>query len=82
MSKKTWPLTKGARYRATLTLGYFESYAGNSTIASRFADGGFIDVTVTGSDKVRTIQGTWNKDDQTIPLDAHISDVQVIPPVV
>lgn len=74
-----WTLTKGTRYRATLNLGYFESYAGNETIGSRFVGGGFKDVTVTGSDKVRIIEGTWGLDDKVIPLDAHISNVTIVP---
>ena len=40
---------RGARYRATIRLGVFQSVASNQQVADRFTVVGFTEVTVTGA---------------------------------
>jgi hypothetical protein len=44
---------RGARYRATIRLGVFQSAASNQQVADRFTVVGFTEVTVTGSGRNR-----------------------------
>lgn len=51
-------VTTGKRYKATISLGFFEKLASNDTIKQKLLDAGLTDVTVTGSGGSRTAVGT------------------------
>jgi hypothetical protein len=50
---------QGLRYRATLSLGFFEQLASNELIARKFAELGFEDVKVIGEGVSRTAEALW-----------------------
>jgi hypothetical protein len=52
-------LTYGKKYRAAIHLGMFEAVASNDTIKAKLAEAGFMGVTVTGSGRDRSAEGTW-----------------------
>jgi hypothetical protein len=52
-------IRQGARYRATITLGFLEQLASNQFIASRFTELGFTDVTVAGQGPSRVVEALW-----------------------
>jgi hypothetical protein len=49
----TFTVRQGKRYRATISLGFFERFASNDTIAAKSRDAGFYEVQVTGSGSTR-----------------------------
>ena len=57
MPKRT--VRQGLRYRATISLGFFERLASNELIAKQFADLGFRDVEVTGQGSNRVAEALW-----------------------
>jgi hypothetical protein len=59
-------LVQGQRYRGTVELAWYQTFASNERVAEEFVKLGFTDVTVTGSGSVREGEGTWSKPDQTI----------------
>ena len=52
-------LESNTKYQAKVTLGFLTSMADNETIANKFREAGFKDVTVTGTGKERTAVGEW-----------------------
>jgi hypothetical protein len=40
----TFTVQQGKRYRATISLGFFERFASNDTIAGKLRDAGFYEV--------------------------------------
>ena len=50
---------QGLRYRATLSLGFFEQLASNELLAGKFAELGFEDVKVIGEGAIRTAEALW-----------------------
>jgi hypothetical protein len=56
-SKRT--VRQGRRYRATLSLGFFEKIASNDLLARKFAELGFEDVKVIGEGGCRTAEALW-----------------------
>ncbi|MGQ0672338.1 MAG: hypothetical protein ACT4N2_05595 [Hyphomicrobium sp.] len=71
-------LTRGQRYKATLTLGWVEQFAGNDLIAGELAKAGFADVAVEGSGETRVAEGTWTGDDQDIALPEQVTSLEVL----
>ena len=71
-------LEQGNRYRATVILSTWQSWASNETVADKFRELGFTDVEVTGSGSTRSAQGVWPKPDQTVDLPEQIRDVEVV----
>lgn len=71
-------LEYGVRYRAWLSLGFFERMASNATIADKLRGVGFVDVTVSGSGGSRTALGTWNGPDREVDLPSQISRVESV----
>lgn len=69
---------QGKRYRATVTLGGFEAWADNETVAEKFREVGFEDVTITGDNVERIVEGTWNKPDATADIPDQVTDIVVI----
>jgi hypothetical protein len=71
----TFTVRRGRRYRATITLGLIEQFAGNETVAAQLRDAGFTDVRVHGAGPTRTAEALWPKDDASAPLPSQISSV-------
>jgi len=69
---------QGKRYRATVTLGFFEGIASNEFIAEKLTDAGFTDVKVTGTGGTRHAEALWPLPDRTAELDPHLSEVTEI----
>jgi hypothetical protein len=71
----TFTVQKGKRYRATIALGTFESFAGNGLIASKLSDAGFADVLVTGEGNVRIAEARWSREDTSAPMPPQVTDI-------
>jgi hypothetical protein len=63
---------QGKRYKAEISLGFFEQVATNEMIAGMFAKAGFTDVTVTGSGAIRYAEGRWAGADATAEMPPQI----------
>jgi peptidoglycan hydrolase-like protein with peptidoglycan-binding domain len=72
-------LHQGKRYRATVTLNFFEQFASNETIEEMLKTAGFTDVRVTGDGTTRVAKGRWMRPDITGPVDPHLSDILELP---
>jgi hypothetical protein len=68
----------GRRYRAELSLGFFERIVSNEAIASRLREAGFSDVTVSGSGASRSAEAVWPGPDTTAPMPAQVTSVTEI----
>lgn len=68
-------LDQGKRYRASLTLGWLESFAGNDMVAAEFAKAGFTEVVVEGSGESRTAEGVWCRETMEVKLPEQVSEV-------
>ena len=71
-------LTPSARYRAAITLGFFEKFASNDMIAGKLGSAGFTDVLVTGSGSERVATGAWAGPVQAVDLPDQITRIEVI----
>ena len=68
-------LIQGRRYRATLSLGWLEQFAGNDMIAAQLTGAGFGNVEVEGSGDTRVAVGSWNRESQDVPLPEQVVEV-------
>jgi hypothetical protein len=70
-------LKAGTRYRATVTLTGFETWASNGMIEDKFRELGFKDPRVQGSGGKRKGEAVWPGPQQSVPMpiDPHLSDV-------
>lgn len=70
-------LKQGKRYKAVVTLGWFEaSVASNEMIAEKLSGVGFKEVKVTGAEARRSAEGVWAKADQMVQeIDSHLSEI-------
>jgi len=66
---------QGKRYRATISLGWLERWAGNDTIAEKLRAAGFSDVTVSGSGGTRVAEALWSGPDATGDMPAQVTEV-------
>jgi hypothetical protein len=71
----TFTVRLGKRYRATITLGWFERWAGNDTIAGKLKDAGFSEVTVQGTGATRIAMALWPGPDTTAEMPSQITEV-------
>lgn len=78
MRGDTVRLQHGARYRATLSLSFFQRMASNDTIAQKLRDVGFTSVGVSGSGRSRTAVGTWGGPDREVDLPSAIDRVELV----
>ncbi len=74
----TFTVRQGQRYRATISLGLLESFAGNDLIAARLEAAGFTDVSVEGSGSRRSAEALWPHADASAALPPQVSDVTEI----
>jgi hypothetical protein len=66
---------QGKRYRATITLGWLERWAGNDTIAEKLRAAGFSEVSVTGSGGTRMAEAVWAAPDVTGEMPPQVTEV-------
>ena len=71
----TFTIRRGRRYKATISLGFLQSFASNEAIGDKFRTLGFTEVAVTGEGENRTVEGLWPLADVTAPLPPEIIGV-------
>lgn len=71
---------QGKRYRAEISLGFFERWAGNDTIAGKLQEAGFTEVSVIGEGATRTAMGLWPAADTSADMPSQIVAVNEIAP--
>jgi hypothetical protein len=73
-------LRENRRYRATVILTGFETWASNGMIADKFRELGFKEPKVLGSGGVRKGEALWPGPEKIVPfpLDSHLSEVSEI----
>jgi hypothetical protein len=69
---------QGKRYRATITLGFFQSRFSNETVAGKFQEVGFTEVEVLGSGRNRLGRGLWPRADASAEVPPEITSVTEI----
>lgn len=69
---KAFTVKKGKRYRADISLGFFEQVASNDMIAGMLQKAGFSDVAVSGSGGARKAEATWPGKDTTADMPAQV----------
>ena len=75
---RTYHLSRGKRYKATISLDFPEDLADNATIANLFEKAGFGDVSIRGSAGTRYALGTWQRPDMDVPLYPQITKVKEV----
>lgn len=75
----TFTVQQGKRYRATISLGIFERFASNDTIAAKLRDAGFHDVQVSGSGATRYAEAVWPGVDASAEMPSQIVSVAELP---
>jgi hypothetical protein len=70
---------QGKRYRAEISLRFFERIVSNETIASRLREAGFTEVRVDGSGATRHAEALWPGPDTTAEMPAHIATIAELP---
>jgi hypothetical protein len=73
---RPFTVRQGKRYRAKIALSWWQSGASNDTVAGKFSEVGFTDVSVTGSGSTRIGEGTWPKPDTTAEMPSEIQTVE------
>jgi len=66
---------QGKRYRASISLGMLERFAGNDVIVQRLRSAGFSDISVSGSGAQRLAEGLWPGPDTSAELPKQITRV-------
>lgn len=74
----SFTVRQGRRYRATISLGLLESFAGNDIVAEKLSEAGFVNVEVTGSGSLRRAEADWPHADATADMPSQIRDVTEI----
>jgi hypothetical protein len=70
---------QGKRYSATISLGFFERFASNDTIAAKLRDAGFYEVQVTGSGGTRYAEALWPAADTSAEMPSQVTSVSEVP---
>lgn len=77
---------QGKRYKAQISLGFFEQVAANEMIAGMLEKAGFTEVVVTGSGSIRHAEGRWAGADAAAEMPpqivsaTEIADAPTLPP--
>ena len=74
----SYTVHKGRRYRATITLGFFQRLASNDTVAGKFREVGFTEVDVSGSGRNRLGQALWPLADASAEIPDEVTSVSEI----
>ena len=72
---------QGKRYRAEISLRFFERIVSNETIESRLREAGFADVRVEGIGAARQAEALWPGPDTTAEMPAQIASIAELPPL-
>ena len=72
-----YTVRRASVYRATISLGWFQSVASNETVADKFREAGFAEVTVWGTGRQRTGTALWPKEDANAQIPDEITDIQI-----
>ena len=75
----TFTAQQGKRYRAEISLGFFERLVSNDTIESRLREAGFSDVRVWGSGGIRYAEALWPGADTTATMPTQVAAIAEIP---
>jgi hypothetical protein len=75
----SFTVRKGVRYRAEVTLGFFESFASNDTIADKLREAGFVDIDVHGDGRRREVTALWPGDDATAEIPPQVTKIVAVP---
>jgi hypothetical protein len=68
-------VSRGKRYRASISLGMLERFAGNDVIARRLRAAGFSDISVSGSGAKRLAEARWEGPDASAELPKQVTRV-------
>ena len=71
-------IQQGKRYRAPITLGFFQILFSNETVAGKFQEVGFTEVEVLGSGRNRLGRGLWPRADASAEDPPEITSVTEI----
>lgn len=71
----TFTVRQGKRYRATISLGWIERWAGSDTIADKLRAAGFSEVNISGSGGTRIAEALWAGPDATGDMPTQITEV-------
>jgi methanogenic corrinoid protein MtbC1 len=71
----TFTVRQGKRYRASLTLGWLERWAGNDTVAEKLRAAGFSEVSVSGAGGARVAEALWAGPDTTGEMPSQVVEV-------
>jgi hypothetical protein len=71
----TFTVRQGKRYRAIITLGWLERWAGNEAIAGKLSEAGFTEIKVEGSGGTRQAEALWPGPDTTAEMPSQITEV-------
>ena len=74
----TFTVQQGKRYRAEISLGFFERFASNATIEERLREAGFSEVQVSGSGSTRSAEALWLGPDTTATIPSQVTSVTEI----
>jgi hypothetical protein len=74
----TFTVHRGKRYRAIISLSWWEQIATNEMIAQKLRDVGFSEVKVTGEDHLREAKALWPLKDTTAQIPSQVSSIQEI----
>ena len=70
---------QGKRYRAEISLRFFERMVSNETIESRLREAGFTAVRVEGSGATRHAEALWPGPNTTAEMPAQIASIAELP---
>jgi hypothetical protein len=70
---------QGKRYRAEISLRFYERIVSNETIESRLREAGFSEVRVSGSGATRHAEAVWPRPDTTAMMPAQIASIAELP---
>ncbi len=73
-----YTVRQGRRYRATISLSWFEQIASNEMVAEKLQDAGFADVRVTGDGRTREAEALWPGPDSTAELPSQVASIDEI----
>lgn len=71
----TFTVRQGKRYRASLSLGWLERWAGNDTVAEKLKAAGFSEVSVSGEGGKRVAEALWAGPDATGEMPSQVIEV-------
>jgi hypothetical protein len=66
---------QGRRYRATISLSWWEQIASNDMIAKQLRDVGFTEVSVVGNGQTREVEALWSGPDATAEMPSQVASI-------